>query len=93
MYRLLPEYNLQLIGLLRTNGNQLAIQSVTDLHCPVDNKQYKRIDVEHIDGTFTSLDIISVNPLAQSFVRTGNTILDPHCPTSRGMGKCEYKRL
>ena len=45
------------------------------------------MDIEHIDGTFTSLDIISVNPSAQPFVHTGNTILDPHCPTSKGMGK------
>ena len=57
------------------------------MHCPVDNKQYKRMDIEHVDDSITSLDIISVNPLAQPFVRTGNTILDPHCPTSRGMGK------
>ena len=65
----------------------LAIRRVTDLHCPIDNKQYKRMDIEHYDSTITSLDIISVNPLAQPFVHSGNTILDPHCPTSRGMGK------
>ena len=31
------------------------------------------MDIEHIDGTFTSLDIISVNPSAQPFVHCGNT--------------------
>ena len=83
------EIGIQLIGLLRTHAEELAIRRVTDLHCPIDNKQYKRMDIEHHDGSFTSLDIISVNPLSQPFVRTGNgnTILDPHCPMSRGMGK------
>ena len=73
--------------ILRTHAEELAIRRVTDLHCPIDNKQYKRMDIEHIDGTFTSLDIISIIPCAQPFVHRGNTILDPHCPTSRGMGK------
>ena len=63
----------QFVGLLRRHAGELEISRVTDLHCPVDNKQYKRMDIEHIDGTFTSLDIISVNPSAQPFVHTGNT--------------------